>query len=87
MNEPALGVEGESQHEREVAEAVLGYLREHPKAMDTLEGIAYFWVMRQRVAAEVTILSRVLERLTASGRLEKIGSGENALYRLRQLDS
>jgi len=68
--------------EEELADAVLEYLAENPRASDTVEGIAEWWIMRQRVRAEVKTLSKVLRRLTKTGRLEKIGEGDRALYHL-----
>jgi hypothetical protein len=59
------------------------YLAEHPEAMDTIEGIAEWWLMRQRIRVSLDALSRVLGRLTHDGLLEKIGEGENACYRLK----
>lgn len=73
----------ERQREKELTEAVLEYLAEHPQASDTLEGIAEWWVMRQQVRAEVKTLVKVLRRLTGSGLLEKIGYGDQAMYHLK----
>jgi hypothetical protein len=64
--------------EEDVAEAILGYLSEHPRAMDTLEGIAEWWLVRQQIRVHVAMLRRVLRRLTDEGLLEEIGAG---LYR------
>ena len=68
--------------EEELTDAVLEYLAENPRASDTLEGIAEWWIMRQRVRAEVKTLAKVLRQLTKTGRLEKIGKGDEALYHL-----
>ena len=62
--------------------AVLAYLAEHPHAMDTLEGIAEFWIERQRIRFDVARISRALMRLVDRGVLERVGVGEGALYRL-----
>lgn len=69
--------------EQEMADAVLGYLAEHPEASDTLEGIAEWWLMRQRVRVEVDTLKRVLRYLTNSGQLEELGKATNPQYRLK----
>jgi hypothetical protein len=74
-------------HEEEVAEAILQYLAEHSQAMDTLAGIAEWWIPRQRVRMEVNTLTRVLKRLSDEGLLECQGTGENALYRLKKRDT
>jgi hypothetical protein len=36
-----------SRSGEEVAEAILGYLAQHPQAMDTADGIAQWWIMYQ----------------------------------------
>jgi DNA-binding Lrp family transcriptional regulator len=51
--------------------------------MDTLEGIAEWWIMRQRIRVDVDRLLRALEHLTERGILERIGAIENPRYRLR----
>jgi len=59
------------------------YLAEHPKAMDTLEGIADWWVMRQQVRVDLDSLGRVLRLLTAQGLIDVDGEGDQARYRLK----
>jgi Fe2+ or Zn2+ uptake regulation protein len=66
-----------------VAESVLSYLAEHPQAMDTLEGIAEWWIAREQVRVNVTTLGRVVRRLTEIGVLEEIVAGDQTRYRLR----
>jgi hypothetical protein len=48
-----------------------------------LEGIAEWWIMRQRTRVEVTTLVKVLRHLADSSLLEKIEEGDNPRYRLR----
>ena len=69
--------------ESDLAQAVLAYLAEHPRGMDTLEGIAEWWIMRGQVRVDVEALGRALNQLTERGVLEKIGSGEYARYHLK----
>jgi hypothetical protein len=64
-------------------EAVRHYLAEHPQAMDTTGGIAEWWLMRQRIRVDLEALARALRRLTDQGVLEQVGSGDDALYRLK----
>ena len=66
-----------------MAEAVMRYLAEHPAAMDTLDGIAQWWLMRQVVRTDLERLQRVLTRLADTGVLEAVGQGESVRYRLR----
>ena len=70
-----------SPDEEEMTQAILGYLAEHPHAMDTLEGIAEWWLMRHHIRVSVAMLARVLQRLTDSGVLEELGSGDHRRYR------
>jgi hypothetical protein len=69
--------------EVEFVQAVVDYLEQHPHAMDTLEGIAQWWIPRRGVRVEVSQLARAVDRLTSQGILEQMGSGRNALYRLK----
>lgn len=49
----------------EVAEQILEYLRGHPHACDTLEGIARWWIMDQRLCESVLIVQQALGWLKA----------------------
>ena len=69
--------------EDQVAEAILAYLAEHPQAMDTMEGIAEWWLMRQHIRVTVMMLARVLRRLTEQGVVEELGPREAPRYRLK----
>ena len=71
------------KREQEMAETILSYLNEHAEASDTLEGIAEWWIRRERIRVEVDSLRKVLGQLTQNGLLERIGAGENAVYRLK----
>ncbi|MDZ7288481.1 MAG: hypothetical protein ONB44_00940 [candidate division KSB1 bacterium] len=71
------------EQEKQMADAILGYLAEHPRASDTLEGIAEWWIMRHQVRVEVNTLERILRQLTNSGLLEKTGLGDNPRYILK----
>jgi len=64
-------------------EYVLRYLARHPGAMDTLKGIAEWWITREQLMVDVQRLSRVLTELTRTGVLDEIGSGDGRMYRLR----
>ena len=75
----------ENEEDRIVAEAILNYLADCPQAMDTEEGIAEWWLMRQRIKTEVEIVRAVLQQLTKSGQLEKFGTGESVRYTLKSV--
>ncbi len=73
----------EVHSEESLAELVIAYLAEHPNAMDTLDGIAEWWIMRQQFRVDIERLATVLNRLTECGQLDRIGSGSTARYRLK----
>jgi hypothetical protein len=72
---------GRGRDDDVLADSVMQYLDAHPQAMDTLAGIAEWWLLRQSVRTEVSRVAEVLERLTEGGQLERIGEGESARYR------
>jgi hypothetical protein len=63
---------------------VLGYLDEHPTAMDTLDGIAEWWILRQQIQIEVRRVSAVLSSLVREGVLEECEQGGVRFYRRRR---
>ena len=72
---------GRGRDDDVLADSVMQYLDVHPQAMDTLAGIAEWWLLRQSVRTEVSRVAEVLESLTERGQLERIGQGESARYR------
>ena len=70
-----------------LARMILDYLAEHPQAMDTVEGIAEWWVRRQEVRSIVGSVTRIVHRLTEEGILEQIGTGPHSRFRLARKGS
>jgi hypothetical protein len=66
--------------ETKIAELVMDYFTQRPRAMDTLAGIMDWWLPQD---IDLETMQKVLDRLTEKGRLERIGSGEHAHYRLK----
>ena len=66
----------------ELAGLVLGYLRDHPDAADTLQGVAEWWIPRQQIRVDVMNLQRALGHLVARGLVEEVGSAGPVTYRL-----
>lgn len=52
---------------KNVAREIEHYLEIHPHAADSLEGIATWWVSRQRIRNELEVVRAALEQLTHSG--------------------
>ncbi|MCC6318278.1 MAG: hypothetical protein IT361_11370 [Gemmatimonadaceae bacterium] len=49
--------------------------------MDTLDGIAEWWILRQRIEIEVRRIARVLDGLVAEGYLERSEQDGVRFYR------
>jgi len=71
--------------ETDLADAVMEYVTEHPQAMDTIEGIAEWWIMRRQVRVNVEALQRALNQLTEKGLLESTKSGESIRYHRKKV--
>ena len=55
---------GRSEPEEiEIARAILRYLQAHPKARDTLEGIAQWWLLREWTERKVAEVERAVSFL------------------------
>jgi hypothetical protein len=55
----------------EVADVVARYLRAHPEASDTLEGIARWWLSRQRQDDATELVKAALDLLVQRGVVER----------------
>jgi hypothetical protein len=51
--------------EIEIARAILRYLQAHPKAKDTLDGIAQWWLLRERTERRVAEVERAVSFLVS----------------------
>jgi hypothetical protein len=69
---------------KSLASAVIAYLKQHPQAMDTVSGIAEWWVPPGGAPIDLTEMRKVLEELTRRGVLEQIDAGEHTHYRLKR---
>ena len=72
------------ESEADLYQALLGYLAKNREAMDTLDGIAEWWVMRQRIHTSVNTVERVLRQMIEDGLVEEVGPFEPPRYRLRK---
>ncbi len=57
--------------DQELTAAILKHLRDNPAGLDTLEGIARFWVLRQRIEANVKEVEGIVTRLVERGLLKE----------------
>ena len=66
-----------------LAHHILRYLREHPEAQDTIEGITVWWVSERAIKLWLPQVRKALATLVRDGYLEKrIAAGGNVFYRL-----
>ena len=73
------------ENEDKTAQHILQYLKEHPEAGDTLEGIAKWWVLLQQVNNSVDAVQTALQSLTTNGLIvERKGPDGRAVYLARQ---
>ena len=73
-----------ASQESDLYRAVVAYLAENPEAMDTLEGIAEWWVMRQRIRVSVGTIAGVVRQLVEDGLLEQVGPHDRPRFRLNR---
>lgn len=65
-----------------VAEAIRRYLSQRPEAAETVEGVAKWWLTRQRYDDSVRLVQTALDYLEQEGEVEKICvSDGQVLYR------
>ncbi len=63
------------------AEQIAYYLKNHPSAADSAEGIQRWWIPRQLCEAPLDLVQRALNRLEAEGMIERTVIGGTVIYR------
>lgn len=53
----------------------MAYLREHPDAGDTIEGISEWWLMEQRIKADIATVEKAVRILDEKGLVIKSQTG------------
>ena len=81
MTNPLFAAEPTLEADAHLRSLVLGYLDDHPTAMDTLDGIAEWWVLRQQIDIEVRRVARALDALVSEGLIEEYEQGGIRFYR------
>lgn len=64
-----------------LASEIREYLEDHPRAADSAEGVAKWWLKRQRFEQSLTKIRQALEYLEAEGVVKKT-SVEDPVYSL-----
>lgn len=69
----------------EMVDAIKRYLKKHPQAADTLEGIVNWWLLRQRYEIAEEVVNKALEVLVEQGTVAKMNpKGSKPIYRLKE---
>jgi hypothetical protein len=63
-----------------LADEVLAYLLQHPQAQDTMEGIAEWWLLEQRIRHSVADVEATLRELVGNDFLIARRCGEGRMY-------
>lgn len=70
----------------EISQEILEYLRKHPDASDTLEGITEWWLLNQRISYEMKRVKAAVSNLVEKGWVVEVeGKGVTTRYRLNPL--
>ena len=68
-----------------IAYEILSYLAKHPDAQDTLDGIVEWWLLRERITQQKTLVEKALDELVANGFVLKLtGKDSRFHYRVNQ---
>ncbi len=71
---------------RQLSSLILRYLLRHPDARDSVEGIAQWWLLAQRVEDEVENVKEALDLLIQEGLVEVEGAGGASPRRIYRLN-
>ena len=74
----------ERKGKEELSEKILNYLRKHPNAEDTVEGITRWWLEFEKVDSLVDDVSEVLELLLRRDMVIRVKYGDKYLYKLKK---
>ncbi len=70
-----------------VAERISRYLQSRPNAMDSLEGILSWWLLKQQVEESAGVVKSAMEYLVSLGVVEQVESAGKNLYVCRGPDN
>ncbi len=67
-----------------IAREILTYLREHPDAQDTIEGISQWWMLERNIKNQVGILREALASLVEDGLIVEEVNRYGLCYKLKK---
>jgi hypothetical protein len=69
----------------ELKREILRYVERHPRSAETPEGIARWWLSRQRLEEAIDAVRAALDELVSEGKLERhVITGGTPVYRAPQ---
>jgi hypothetical protein len=60
-----------------LAQEIMRYFEDHPKASDSVQGIAKWWLKHQRYVEAEERVELALDRLVAEGKIQKIRTSDS----------
>ena len=70
---------------RQTSYEILAYLAENPDAQDTLEGVAHWWLLEQRIEDQTARVQEALNKLVSNGLvIESKGPDARSHYRINR---
>ena len=63
-----------------IEKMILSYLEQNPDAVDTVEGITRFWMLRENAEIAMAKVSRTLDKLVKKGRIKVFQSLDGTLF-------
>ena len=70
---------------QETSHKILAYLMDNPDAQDTFEGIVDWWLLRQDIKRNVTLIRKTVDGLIHKGfLLERQGHGRTKYYQVNR---
>jgi hypothetical protein len=68
-----------------LSQKILNYLKKHPEAGDTLEGIANWWLVQQRIEEMVDEVAAALDNLIEKGSIQALESQSGVtIYKVKK---
>ncbi|MCP4463715.1 MAG: hypothetical protein GY819_13045 [Planctomycetaceae bacterium] len=63
-----------------VAEQIARYLESRPNAVDNIEGIVHWWLLKQKIEETTEVVQAAVDTLVNEGVVEKIERNGKAFY-------
>ena len=63
-----------------IEKMILTYLEQNPDAVDTVEGITRFWMVRENAEIAMAKVARTLDKLVKKGRIKVFQSLDGTLF-------